>query len=93
VTNPDSAWSLLNANGAIVSAVSDPNRLLAATHARGGRRFICHRNRADFEQISLLVRSGRLWPRVARRIVFEQGPGALELLEQGGTRGKIIITF
>jgi NADPH:quinone reductase-like Zn-dependent oxidoreductase len=57
-----------------------------------GCRFICQRDRKDFEQLSLLVRSGRLHPRIAHRVAFEQAPEALKLLDQGGTRGKIIIT-
>jgi NADPH:quinone reductase-like Zn-dependent oxidoreductase len=89
----ESASRVLNANGAIVSAVSDPNRRLRAAGARPGCRFICQRDQGNFEQLSLLVRSGRLRPRVARRIAFAQAPEALKLLDQGGTRGKIIITY
>jgi len=88
----ESASRVLNADGAIVSAVSDPNRRLGAAGSPTGCRFICQRDRRDFEQLSLFVRSGRLRPRIARRIAFEQAPEALKLLDQGGTRGKIIIT-
>jgi len=88
----ESASRVLNADGAIVSAVSDPNRRLGAAGGRPGCRFICQRDRRDFEQLSLLVCSGRLRPRIARRIAFEQAPEALKLLDRGGTRGKIIIT-
>jgi NADPH:quinone reductase-like Zn-dependent oxidoreductase len=89
----ESASRVLNANGVIVSAVSDPNRRLGVAGARTGCRFICQRDRKDFEQLALLVRSGRLRPCIARRIAFAQAPEALKLLDQGGTRGKIIITF
>jgi NADPH:quinone reductase-like Zn-dependent oxidoreductase len=88
----ESASRVLNADGTIVSAVSDPNRRPGAAGGRAGCRFICQRDRGDFEQLSLLVRSGRLRPCIARRIAFEQAPEALKLLDQGGTRGKIIIT-
>jgi NADPH:quinone reductase-like Zn-dependent oxidoreductase len=89
----DTAWRVLNNTGALVSAASVPNERSAVSPTQRSCRFICQRDRNDLEQISALVRKGRLRPNIARRFAFEQVPLALELLQQGGIRGKIILTL
>jgi NADPH:quinone reductase-like Zn-dependent oxidoreductase len=88
----DRAWQVLNNNGAIVSAVSPPDERLGTSHSRASFRFVCQPDRGDFEQVARLVQTGRLRPSIASSLAFEQVPEALQLLDKGGTRGKIIIT-
>jgi NADPH:quinone reductase-like Zn-dependent oxidoreductase len=89
----DRAWRVLNKNGAIISAVRDPDERLGASHSRASFRFVCQPDRRDFEQVSQLAQVGRLRSAVAACLAFEQVPLALQLLHQGGTRGKITMTF
>jgi NADPH:quinone reductase-like Zn-dependent oxidoreductase len=89
----DGAWRVLNQSGALVCAVSAPNERLGASPAQRSCRFVCQRDRNDLEQISLLVQAGRLRPSIAGCFAFDQAPLALELLQQGGVRGKIILTL
>ena len=89
----ESAWRVLNNTGALVSAVSTPNGPSASSLTQRGCRFVCQRDRNDLEQISLLVRAGRLRPSIAQRFAFDHAPSALQLLQQGGIRGKIILTL
>jgi NADPH:quinone reductase-like Zn-dependent oxidoreductase len=89
----DGAWRVLNQGGALVSAVSTPNERLGTSPGQRSCRFVCQRERNDLEQISLLVQAGRLRPSIARCFTFDQAPLALKLLQQGGVRGKIILTL
>jgi NADPH:quinone reductase-like Zn-dependent oxidoreductase len=89
----DGAWRVLTKSGALVSAVSVPNERSGASASQRGCRFVCQRDRNDLEQISALVQTGRLRPSIARCFAFDQTPAALQLLHQGGIRGKIILTL
>jgi NADPH:quinone reductase-like Zn-dependent oxidoreductase len=84
---------VLNQSGALISAVSAPNERLGTSPTQRSRRFVCQRDRNDLEQISLLVQVGRLRPSIARCFAFDQAPLALQLLQQGGIRGKIMLTL
>ena len=89
----DSSWRVLNNGGALVSAVSVPNERSAGAPTQRSCRFVCQRDRSDLEQISLLVQTGRLRPSIAQRFAFDHAPSALQLLQEGGIRGKIILTL
>jgi NADPH:quinone reductase-like Zn-dependent oxidoreductase len=89
----DGAWRVLNNSGALVSAVSVPDERSAAAPAQRSCRFVCQRDRNDLEQISLLMQTGRLRPSIAQRFAFDHAPSALQLLQEGGIRGKIILTL
>jgi NADPH:quinone reductase-like Zn-dependent oxidoreductase len=89
----DGAWRVLNKSGALVSAGSVPNERSAASPTQRGCRFICQRDRNDLEQICALVQTGRLRSGIARYFPFDQAPSALQSLQEGGVRGKIILTL
>jgi NADPH:quinone reductase-like Zn-dependent oxidoreductase len=92
-TTQDGAWQVLNKSGALVSAVSVPNERSAASPTQRGCRFICQRDRNDLERISALVQTGELRTHIAQNFAFDQAPSALQSLQEGGIRGKIILTL
>ena len=89
----DGAWRVLNKSGVLASAVSVPNERSAVSPTQRSCRFVCQRDRNDLEQICALVQTGRLRFSIARNFAFDRAPAALQLLQQGGTRGKIILTL
>ncbi|MCG7210101.1 NADP-dependent oxidoreductase [Streptomyces arenae] len=51
------------------------------------------REHAKLDRLRQLVEEGRLTPRVAQALPAEQAPEAHRLLEAGGLRGRIVLTF
>ncbi|MEV7393830.1 NADP-dependent oxidoreductase [Streptomyces sp. NPDC091215] len=51
------------------------------------------RDHAKLDRLRRLAEEGRLTPRVARTLPAEQAPEAHRLLEAGGLRGRIVLTF
>ncbi|WP_405883031.1 zinc-binding dehydrogenase [Streptomyces sp. NBC_01384] len=48
---------------------------------------------AKLDRLRQLTEEGRLTPRVARTLPAEQAPEAHRLLEAGGLRGRVVLTF
>ncbi|MET9386679.1 zinc-binding dehydrogenase [Streptomyces sp. NPDC002928] len=51
------------------------------------------REHAKLDRLRQLAKEGRLTPRVARTLSAEQAPEAHRLLEAGGFRGRLVLTF
>ncbi|WLA53924.1 NADP-dependent oxidoreductase [Bradyrhizobium diazoefficiens] len=89
---------------ALARAVRDGGRIVISapgtsqTTERGivtERTFVPNyaRNHAALDQLRSLAEQGRMTLRVARTLPVEQGADAHRLLEAGGLRGRIVLTF
>ncbi|MER5916956.1 zinc-binding dehydrogenase [Streptomyces sp. NPDC001982] len=57
--------------------------------------FVPHyaREHAELDRLRQLAEEGRLTPRGARTLPAEQAPETHRLLEAGGLRGRVVLTF
>lgn len=51
------------------------------------------REHAKLDRLRKLAETGSLTPRVARTLLADQAPEAHRLLEAGGLRGRVVLTF
>lgn len=54
--------------------------------------FIAELTQSDLEALATLAREGKLTAAIDRRYSLDQAPAAIEYLEQGRARGKVIVT-
>lgn len=57
------------------------------------RRYVCATNRIDLQTLSGFVEAGQLRPLIERTFPLAETRAALQLIESGRARGKVIITF
>ncbi|CAA9364704.1 MAG: probable oxidoreductase, Zn-binding [uncultured Nocardioidaceae bacterium] len=55
--------------------------------------FLARERAADYEQLTHLIESGRITPRVDRSFPLEHAADAMRLLEKGEIRGKVALTL
>jgi NADPH:quinone reductase-like Zn-dependent oxidoreductase len=54
--------------------------------------FICTQNHKDLIALTELIEAGKITPVIDRTYPLSEAPKAIQYLEQGHARGKIIIT-
>ncbi|MFJ8028206.1 NADP-dependent oxidoreductase [Streptomyces sp. NPDC096311] len=104
---PDGVDGLLDTAGIVEPtshAVRDNGRIASSVHRIKGsaeRGIVTQttfvpqyaREHAKLDRLRQLAEEGRLTPRVAQTLAAEQAPEAHRLLEAGGLRGRIVLTF
>jgi NADPH:quinone reductase-like Zn-dependent oxidoreductase len=80
--------------GSLVGMLSGALGALFLSLVSGKRfvQFVARPNREDLETLRALLESGRLTPVVERTFRLEDAPEALRHVEQGGARGKVVLT-
>lgn len=76
-------------------------RIRVRAAGSGARGLVLHRtfvpqyarDHATLDRLRHLAEAGRLTPRVARTLPAEDAPEAHRLLEAGGLRGRVVLTF
>lgn len=83
------SWQVLRSGGVLVSIVSPPGQEQPST-ARGVF-FVVEPDRAGLEELTALVRAGRLRPSVDRVVPLAETAAAYAALEREHRRGKIVL--
>ena len=55
--------------------------------------FVCSENCQDLIVLTQLIESGQIAPVIDRTYTLSEVPAAIEYLEQGHVRGKVVITL
>lgn len=88
------SWTVLRAGGIMVSTLGGPDQALAAQHhARAAPRYTAQPNAAQLGEIADLIDAGKVRVEVTETFPLDQVRAAHERLEQGGIRGKIVLTL
>ncbi len=87
----ESSWAALKPDGILVLAAGMPNLALAAPGQRG--LFAqAQSSRAELERVAQMIDDGQVRLTISRRFPLEQVGEAQTQLEQGGLRGKVLVT-
>ena len=87
----ESSWAALKPDGMLVLAAGQPNLTLAAPGQRG--LFAqAQSTRADLERVAQMIDDGQVRLTISGRFPLEQVGEAQTQLEQGGSRGKVLVT-
>ena len=90
----DRSWAVLREGGIMVSTLVEPDKgKAAAVKARSAPRYTAQPNAAQLGQIGDLIEAGKVKVVVSETFPLEQVRAAHERLEQGGVRGKIVLTL
>lgn len=88
------SWSVLRKGGILVSTLSEPDAKAAAAHGvRAAPRWMAEPNAAELGEIADLIAAGKVRVEVAATYPFTQVAEAQDRQEQGGFRGKLVLTF
>ncbi|WP_169790421.1 NADP-dependent oxidoreductase [Streptacidiphilus anmyonensis] len=83
------SWQVLRPGGALVSIVAPP--VVPERSAARAVFFVVEPDRAGLEELTALVESGRLTPRIDRTVPLAEAPLAYAALEREHRRGKIVL--
>ncbi len=90
----DRSWPVLREGGIMVSTVSAPDPQKAADHkVHAAPRYLAQPNAAQLGEIADLIDAGKVKVVVSETFPLDQVRQAQERLEQGGLRGKIVLTL
>jgi len=85
------SWSVLKPGGIMVSTLTQPSEEKARQHKARGVRFMAQPNGEQLNEIGRLIETWQVKPAVTAIFPFGQVQEAERRLEEGGTRGKIVI--
>jgi NADPH:quinone reductase-like Zn-dependent oxidoreductase len=85
------SWAVLKAGGILISTLAQPPEDQARAHKARGTRFTVRVDRRDLGEIARLIDAGDVRPRVAKSFALDDAIKAYDLVENGHTRGKIVI--
>ncbi len=88
----ESSWAALKPDGMLVLAAGMPNLALARSPGQRGLFAQAKSTRADLERVAQMIDDGQVRLTLSGRFPLEQVGEAQAQLEQGGTRGKILVT-
>ena len=87
------SWAVLRDGGAMISTLEQPDAAKAAErHARAATRYGAEPNAAQLGEIADLIAAGKVKVTVSETFPLADVARAQERLEQGGLRGKIVLT-
>ena len=93
--NAERSFGVLRPGGLLITAVERTNAELARKTEAAGLRFAGITVEPDYvglERLTELVEAGKLRPHVERTLPLEEAAKAHELVAQGSTTGKIVLT-
>jgi len=86
------SWQTLKRGGTLVSTLTEPSQEEAKQHGVRALRYTVEGDGHGLREIAALVRSGRVKPHVDRTFGLAEAGEALAAVEQGHTRGKVVLT-
>jgi NADPH:quinone reductase-like Zn-dependent oxidoreductase len=90
---PDLRRALAEGGKAAVTGFTSVAKLMGVS-LRGGKDIAmvsAHVASKDLEVLSGLIEAGKVRPQIDRRYPFAEIPAALDYLEQGHARGKVVV--
>lgn len=85
------SYTVLKRGGTYVSAVSEPDRELAAKYGINTTFMFAHSSQSQLSEINDLIAAGKVKPIVSEVVPLAELARAIALLNQGHTRGKIAL--
>lgn len=85
------SYAVLKRGGTYVSAVSEPDRELAAKYGINTTFMFAHSSQSQLSEINDLIAAGKVKPIVSEVVPLAELARAIALLNQGHTRGKIAL--
>ncbi len=88
----ESSWAALKPDGILVLAAKQPNLALAHSPGQQGLFAQAQSTRADLERVTRMMDDHQVRLTISGRFPLEQVGQAQAQLEQGGSRGKVLVT-
>jgi NADPH:quinone reductase-like Zn-dependent oxidoreductase len=88
----DRSWGVLKKGGVLVSTLSLPSQEKAKAHGVRGMRYTAEASGSELGEIAGLIDAGKVKPTISRTFPLKDAVSALQLVEQGHTRGKVVLT-
>jgi NADPH:quinone reductase-like Zn-dependent oxidoreductase len=88
----DRSWGVLKKGGILVSTVNVPSQEKAKAHEVRGMRYTAEASGSELGEIAGLIDAGKVKPTISRTFSLKDAVSALQLVEQGHTRGKVVLT-
>jgi NADPH:quinone reductase-like Zn-dependent oxidoreductase len=85
------SWTVLKEGGILVSTLTQPPADQAKAHKARGTRFTVRVDRNDLGEIARLIDAGEVKPRVSKSFALDDAASAYDFIENGHTRGKIVL--
>jgi NADPH:quinone reductase-like Zn-dependent oxidoreductase len=85
------SWSVLKPGGTLVTLMGQPDQEAATAHGVRGLGIIVQAGAADLTEIAGLIDTGQVRPIVSTVFPLTETRAAHDHLEQGHTRGKIVL--
>jgi NADPH:quinone reductase-like Zn-dependent oxidoreductase len=86
------SWKLLKKGGTLVTTLTDPSQEKAKAQGVSAMRYTVEADGAELTEIAELVRGGKVKPHVAKTFPLASALDALASVEEGHSRGKIVLT-
>jgi NADPH:quinone reductase-like Zn-dependent oxidoreductase len=86
------SWPLLKKGGVLVTTLTDPSQRTATEHGVRAMRYTVEPDGDELAEIARLVTGGQVKPHVEKTFPLIAAADALFTLEQGHSRGKIVLT-
>jgi NADPH:quinone reductase-like Zn-dependent oxidoreductase len=87
----DRSWKVLKKGGVLVSILGEPSAEEARAHGARGTFVIVKPDARQLAEIARLIDGGELRPVIDRALPLADAARAHEVLEEGHTRGKIVL--
>ena len=88
----ESSWAALKPDGMLVLAAGQPDLALARFPEQRGRFALAQSTPDDLARVARMLDDGQLRLTISRRFALEQVGEAQTLLDEGGSRGKVLVT-
>ena len=88
----ESSWAALKPDGILVLAAGMPNLALAHSPGQQGLFAQAKSSRAELERVAQMIDNQQVRLTISGRFPLEQVGAAQAQLEQGGSRGKLLVT-
>jgi NADPH:quinone reductase-like Zn-dependent oxidoreductase len=88
----DRSWGVLKKGGILVSTLSPPSQEKASAHGVRGTRYTAESNASELAEIAGLIDAGTVKPAISKTFALSDAALALQIVEQGHTQGKVVLT-
>jgi NADPH:quinone reductase-like Zn-dependent oxidoreductase len=85
------SWSLLKADGILVSTLTAPSQEAARKHNVRATRYTVQADGRELAEIATLVRDGAVRPHLQQSFALEAAAAAMAAVEKGHTVGKVVL--
>ncbi len=89
----DRSWDVLKKGGILVSTLAPPSQERATAHGVCATRYTAEVSGNELGEIARLIDAGQVKPVISKAFPLKDAAAALRLVEEGHTRGKIVLTM